>query len=39
MVRLPGREAVLRGRDAPLLVHPIERVEQLAAIVDEAAAG
>jgi adenylate cyclase len=36
MVRLPGQEAALRGRDARLLVHPIERVEQLAAVVGEA---
>ena len=35
MVSLPGQEAALRGRDAKLLVHPIERVEQLAAIVGE----
>jgi adenylate cyclase len=33
MVRLPEREASLRGRQATLLVHPIERVEQLAAFV------
>nr|WP_294543537.1 adenylate/guanylate cyclase domain-containing protein [uncultured Rhodopila sp.] len=37
MVVLPGQEAALRGRDARLLVHPIERVEQLAAVVGEAA--
>jgi adenylate cyclase len=33
MVRLPEREASLRGRNAKLLVHPVERVEQLAAFV------
>jgi hypothetical protein len=38
MVRMPAQHAVLRGRDAPLLVHPIERVERLAAIVGEAVA-
>jgi adenylate cyclase len=37
MVALPAQEAALRGRDARLLVHPIERVEQLAAVVGEAA--
>jgi adenylate cyclase len=36
MVPLPGQEVTLRGRDARLLVHPIERVEQLAAVVGEA---
>ena len=38
MVRMPAQHAVLRGRDAPLLVHPIERVERLAAVVGEAVA-
>jgi adenylate cyclase len=34
-VKLAGQETKLRGRDATLLVHPIERVEQLAAAVGD----
>jgi adenylate cyclase len=34
-VTLAGQETTLRGRDATLLVHPIERVEQLAAAVGD----
>ncbi|MFL5285389.1 MAG: adenylate/guanylate cyclase domain-containing protein [Rhodopila sp.] len=37
MIRLPEREASIRGRNATLLVHPIERVEQLSAFVTDQA--
>jgi adenylate cyclase len=34
-VALPGQETTLRGRKAALKVHPIEKVEQLAAMVTD----